>query len=101
MPLRGEGSCGGGGAPRDTTGSGALELLRYRGNISCKEKKHKMTKWLSEEALQIAKKRREVKGKGDRERYTQLNAEFQYSGRWVIEDPAVMYVRECFAYVLL
>ena len=34
-------------------------------------------KWLSEEALQIAEKRREGKGKGERERYTQLNAEFQ------------------------
>ena len=37
----------------------------------------KQGKWLSEEALQIAEKRREVKGKGERERYTQLNAEFQ------------------------
>ena len=36
-----------------------------------------MAKWLSEEALQIAKKRREVKGKGEQERYTHLNAEFQ------------------------
>ena len=36
-----------------------------------------MTKWLSEEALQIAEKRREVKGKGEKKRYTQLNAEFQ------------------------
>ena len=35
------------------------------------------TKWLSEEALQIAVKRREVKGKGENERYTHLNAEFQ------------------------
>ena len=34
-------------------------------------------KWLSEEALKIAEKRREAKGKGKRERYTQLNAEFQ------------------------
>ena len=34
-------------------------------------------KWLSKEALQIAEKRREVKGKGERERYTQLNAEFE------------------------
>ena len=34
-------------------------------------------KWLSEEALQIAEKRREVKGKGEKERYTHLNAEFQ------------------------
>ena len=42
-----------------------------------KKKKCKKAKWLSEEALQIAEKRRKVKGKGDRERYTQLNTEFQ------------------------
>ena len=42
-----------------------------------KKKKCKKAKWLSEEALQIAEKRREVKGKGERERYAQLNAEFQ------------------------
>ena len=35
-----------------------------------------MAKWLSEEVLQIAEKRREVKGQGDRERYTQLNVKF-------------------------
>ena len=38
-------------------------------------------KWLSEEALQIAEKRREVKGKGEKERYTHLNAEFQRKER--------------------
>ena len=42
-----------------------------------KKKKCKKVKWLSEEALQIAEKRRETKGKGGRERHTQLNAEFQ------------------------
>ena len=42
-----------------------------------KKKKCKEAKWLSEEALQIAVKRREVKGKGEEERYTHLNAEFQ------------------------
>ena len=42
-----------------------------------RKKKFKKAKWLSEEALQIAEKRREAKGKGERERYTQLNAEFQ------------------------
>ena len=42
-----------------------------------KEKKCKKAKWLSEEALQIAVKRREVKSKGEEERYTHLNAEFQ------------------------
>ena len=40
------------------------------------ENKGKKAKWLSEEALQIAEKRREVKGKGEKERYTYLNAEF-------------------------
>ena len=42
-----------------------------------KRKKCKNTKWFSEEALQIAEKRRDVKDKEERERYTQLNAEFQ------------------------
>ena len=42
-----------------------------------KKKKYKRAKWLSEESLQIAEKRREVKGKGEKERYTHLNAEFQ------------------------
>ena len=42
-----------------------------------KQKKYKKAKWLSEEALQIAEKRREAKGNGEKERYTHLNAEFQ------------------------
>ena len=42
-----------------------------------KKKKWKKAKWLSEEALQIAVNRREVKGKGEKKRYTHLNAEFQ------------------------
>ena len=42
-----------------------------------KKKKCKKAEWLSEEALQIAEKRREAKGKGEKERYTQMNAEFQ------------------------
>ena len=41
-----------------------------------KKKKFRKAKWFSEEALQVAEKRREAKGKGERERYTQLNAEF-------------------------
>ena len=41
-----------------------------------KEKKCKKAKWLSEEALQIVVRRREVKGKGEKERYTHLSAEF-------------------------
>ena len=46
-----------------------------------KKKKWKRAKWLSEEALQIAVKRREVKGKGEKERYNHLNAEFQRIAR--------------------
>ena len=46
-----------------------------------KKKKCKKAKWLSEEALQIAVKRTEVKGKGEKERYTHLNAEFQRIAR--------------------
>ena len=46
-----------------------------------KKKKCKQAKWLSEEALQIAVKRREPKRKGEKERYTHLNAEFQRIAR--------------------
>ena len=46
-----------------------------------KEKKCKKAKWLSEEALQIAVKRRDVKSKGEKEGYTHLNAEFQRRAR--------------------
>ena len=46
-----------------------------------KKKKCKKAKWLSEEALQIAEKRRKVKGKGEKERYTHLNAVFQRIAR--------------------
>ena len=45
------------------------------------EKKCKKAKWLSEEALQIAMKRRERKSKGEKERYSHLNAEFQRIAR--------------------
>ena len=51
------------------TGSSSQTIL--------KEKKCKKEKWLPEEALQIAEKRREVKGKGEKERYINLNSEFQ------------------------
>ena len=46
-----------------------------------KKKKCKKAKWLSEEALQIAVKRREAKGKGEKGRYTHLNAKFQRKGK--------------------
>ena len=48
---------------------------------SPKKKKFKKAKCLSKEALQIAEKRREAKGKGEKERYTHLNAEFQRVAR--------------------
>ena len=46
-----------------------------------KKNKCKMAKWLSEKALQIVEKRREAKGKGEKERYTHLNSEFQRIAR--------------------
>ena len=46
-----------------------------------KKKKLKKAKWLSEEGLQIAEKRKDAKGKREKERYTHLNAEFQRIGR--------------------
>ena len=52
-------------------------VIKTRSN----KKKCKKVKWLSEKALQIAEKRREAKGKGGKERYTHLNAEFQRTAR--------------------
>ena len=58
------------------------DLVQERGIKTIpKKKKGKKTEWLSEEALQIAVKRREAKGKGEKERYTHLNAEFQRISR--------------------
>ena len=56
------------------------------------EKKYKKAKWPSEEALQRAVKRREVKGKGEKERYTHLNAEFQRIAR---RDKKVFFGDQC------
>ena len=53
-----------------------------------KKKKCKKAKWLSEENLQIAVKRREVKSKGEKERYTHVNAEFQRIARRDIRKPS-------------
>ena len=55
-----------------------------------KKKKCKKAKWLSEEALQIAEKRREAKGKGEKERYTHLNAEFQRIARKIRKPSSVI-----------
>ena len=54
-----------------------VTLYRTGSKIIPIEKKCKKAKWLSEEALQIAVKRGEVKSKGEKERYSHLNAEFQ------------------------
>ena len=55
--------------------------LRFITLYRRQKKKCRKAKWLSEEALQIAVKRREVKSKGEKERYTHLNAEFQRIAR--------------------
>ena len=57
-----------------------------------KKKKCKKEKWLSEEALQIAEKRREAKGKGEKESYAHLNAEFQ---RVVRRDKKAFLSEQC------
>ena len=57
-----------------------------------KEKKCKKEKWLSEEALQVAEKRREAKGKREKERYTHLNAQFQ---RIATKDKKVFLSDQC------
>ena len=55
-----------------------------------KKKNCKKAKWLSDEALQIAEKRREAKGKGEKERYTHLNAEFQRIARDIRKPSSVI-----------
>ena len=59
---------------RDTVQEGGIKTIP-------KKKKCKKAKWLSDEALEIAEKRREAKGKGEKERYTHLNADFQRISR--------------------
>ena len=56
-----------------------------------KKKKCKKAKWLSEQVLQIAEKRREAKGKGEKERYTHRNAEFQR----IMRDKKVFISEQC------
>ena len=57
-----------------------------------KKKKCRKAKWLSEEALQIAVKRREAKSKGEKERYKHLNAEFQRTAR---RDKKAFFSEQC------
>ena len=59
-----------------------------------KKKKCKKAKWLSEEALQIAVKSKEAKGKGEKERYTHLNVEFQRITREIRKLPSVINAQE-------
>ena len=59
-----------------------------------KKKKCKQAKWLSEDALQIALKRRDVKGKGEKERYIHLNAEFQRITRRVRNPSSVINIKK-------
>ena len=62
----------------DELWTGVHDIVQEAGiKTTPKKKKCKKAKWLSEEALQIAEKKREAKGKGEKERYTHLNAEFQ------------------------
>ena len=58
-----------------------MDIVQEAVTKTIPKKKCKKAKWLSEEALKIAEKRREAKGKGEKERYTQLNAEFQRIAR--------------------
>ena len=60
---------------------GSLHCTGDRDQDHPQEKEMQRAKWLSEEALQIAVKRRQAKSKGDKERYTYLNAEFQRIAR--------------------
>ena len=57
------------------------DIVQETGIKTIKKNKCKKAKWLSEEALQIAVKRREAKSKGEKERYTHLDAEFQRIAR--------------------
>ena len=58
-----------------------MTLYRRQGSKPSPRKRYKKAKWLSEEALQRAMKRRQVKSKGEKERYSHLNAEFQRIAR--------------------
>ena len=58
-----------------------MTLYRRQGSRPSPRKRNAKTKWLSEEVLQIAVERREVRSKGEKERYTDMNAEFQRIAR--------------------
>ena len=67
---------------RDELWMEVCDIVQETGSkTTLKKKKFKKAKWLSEKALQISGKRREAKSKGEKERYTHLNAEFQRIAR--------------------
>ena len=66
----------------ETLWTEVCDIVQGTGNETIlKKKKCKKAKWMSEEDLQIAVKRREVKSKGEKERYSHLNAEFQKNSK--------------------
>ena len=65
-------------------------MTLYRRQWSRSSQRKRKAKWLSKEALEIAEKRKEVKGKGEKERYTHLNAEFQRIARRDIKPSSVI-----------
>ena len=69
-----------------------LEAMKKTIPPTPKKKKSKKAKWLSEEALQIVEEWREVKNKGERERYIQLNTEFQRIAR---RDKKAFFNEQC------
>ena len=71
-------------------GWGFVALYSRERSRPSPKKKSKKAKWLSEEALQIAGKRREVKSKGEKERYKHLNAEFQRIAKEIKKHPSVI-----------
>ena len=75
----------------DNYGQRFMTLYRRQGSRPSPWKRNaKKAKWLSEEALQIAVKRREVKSKGEKERYKHLNAEFQRIARRDKKPPSAI-----------
>ena len=67
-----------------------MTLYRRQGSKPSPRKRYKKAKWLSEEALQIAGKRREGKSKVEKERYTDLNTEFQRIAREIRKPSSVI-----------
>ena len=78
--------------PEDLWREVSNTILEAVNKTILKKKKCKKAKWLSEEALQITEERREAKSKGERERFTQVNAEFQRIAR---RDKKAFFSEQC------